>query len=190
MIIFDLDDTILSINSHFVFSNSLFEKRRLVATIYRLLVWGIIGKTIGYLAKNDSRRVISFFLYRLYSEEQLRSHSRTVFSTLDGITNKKVFELFEQLKHKDDVIVITATPNFIADQFSNLLGVPVFGSKFDGKKLTLDLLNNKYDYINKKFGKIRLIVSDSTKDLECLSDSKIFVHRGEIFKDQRAQELF
>lgn len=194
MYIFDLDETILSINSHYHFSELFFKKQgTLVYRIYRVLTQGLIGKAIGHLTKSDARRTISFVLFRLFPKQELKNAASALYqkSSTEHF-NQEILKFFFELrdKHKNRVQIVTATPDFIAQAFQPILDVEIHSSIYNRGKLEVDLLSAKPEYIMKTFGEIELIVSDSFEDLRVKCRSKIFVNSGTMYCSNFNKEDF
>jgi phosphoserine phosphatase len=184
-IVFDLDETLLKVNSQYFFAESFFnEKSPFFSMIYNIISVGFLGKIISYIKKEDARRVISTFLFGFYSNDELYDHAKKIFNQWVQMTNPHIYALYEMVKSNKgyEVIIATATLDFIARVFAEQTGKETISSTYSKGKIINDLRGRKIQKLSQLFqGEFSLVVSDDFADLTEPFSQKLFVRENKIY---------
>ena len=193
LIVFDLDETLLTSNSHYEFAFHFFKiQHGFWYFVYRLITSGFVGKIVGYIGKDDSRRLVSIQLFRFFKKSVLTSNATALAKLLFRDINQPVFELFCKFRAMPncEVCIITATPDFLKTAIEEKFGVAVYCSYYKEGRIIRDLRGQKADIVNqfpnhKKY----LIVSDDANDLLDIFERKILVNKDKILLETSWEEI-
>lgn len=186
LVVFDLDHTLLRINSHYYFAESFFRQRSAVASfLYAFTTTGLVGKILNRCVRGDIRRWVSLRLFGLYSQRELDDAAHCVFIRCDeGIFHERVLSLFK--KFLDDeryrLAIMSATPDFIARVFAEKFGVEAFASQYRNGRLRFDMTGRKVECAVGMPGVVNhLFVSDNREDINASFANYIIVSDGDMY---------
>ena len=191
--VFDLDDTLITINAQYIFTASFLMKYSILKyLVFRLFMVEILYKTFSFIFKIDIRRTLSFLFLRKYKRGKLKEHGKEIFSDL-SIVNNDVNSLLSNCRRKGYVLILaTATPDFIAEVFQEMFSFNDFISTVwsDGKVI-LDVKGRKPELLKNKFpdANLSIFISDNEEDINDLFDTFVYVRHGNLFKKTSIGEL-
>ena len=191
--VFDLDDTLININSQYIFTVSFLKKHSLCKYfIFRLFMIKVIYKISALIFKTDIRRILSFLFLKKYKKWELKEYAKEIFSD-HSIVNNDIHCLLNNLRSKGYVLILaTATPDFIAEVFQEIFSFNDFIStvRSDGKVI-LDVKGKKPEFLKNKFPdtNFSLFISDNEEDINDLFDTYVYVKQGNLFKKTSINEL-
>jgi hypothetical protein len=192
-IVFDLDETLLNKNSQYFFADSFFkEKSRAFYIIYKIFSRGIFGKFIFFIKKDDARRIVSTFLFGFFSNADLYNYAKDIFIHWEQMTNPKIYSFFKICKRKKgyEIIIATATLDFIASVFSELTGIRTVSSTYSKGKIINDLRGRKIETLTKIFpGELSMVISDDFSDLTDHFKKKLFVQKNKIYIETTLESI-
>lgn len=124
---FDLDHTLLKVNSSAAFGKYLFQKNQLplskallLSLVYRLHRWGFVSLSklhslsFRYLFKGIEKQFISTLL-----KEQLQSE-------FDRFRSGRMSKIFEEARSSGELYILSASPDFIVEAYAQKFGADGF----------------------------------------------------------------
>ncbi len=191
--VFDLDYTLLKINSHYMFTKIFLNEKSISRhTIFKLFSLPFLNKAVSFLFKIDLKRSASFWLLKKYDKQALKTYARKIFCDL-SIVNDDVYCLLNNVRKKGYILILaTATPDFIAEVFQKMfLFEDVICTVVNNGKIETDAMGNKVKFIQNKYKNhvYSLFVSDNEEDLNEIFDVYIYVKYGKLFKKTSSKEI-
>lgn len=124
---FDLDHTLIKVNSSAAFGKFLFQKNQLplskallLGLFYRLHRWGLVSLhklhslSFRYLFKGIEKHFFSGFL-----QEQLQSE-------FDRFRSSRMSKVFEEARLSGELYILSSSPDFIVEAYAQLFGADGF----------------------------------------------------------------
>lgn len=194
LVVFDLDNTLLTINSHYYFAEFFFKQRsKLLYYLYSLITTKIAWRILTRILRKDIRRVVSVLFFSFYKKAELEKAASDIFEKhSESLFNEKILRLFKHFQNRDEyrVVILTATPDFIAKAFEGLLDVEVLASRYSNGRLTFDMTGKKLEEICKNFReKQYLFVSDNEEDINSMFEHYILVKHNDMYIRRDTEDM-
>ena len=187
LVVFDLDHTVLSINSHYHFAESFLQQRApLLHKLYGLLTAGFLGKVLGRVVGCDARKWVSLRCFGWFPQETLDNSAQDVFAELHQTAfNQNIVQLLESFRERDGyhVVLMSATPDFIARPMAQRLGIDYFASTYHHGRLVADLTGRKLERAAAIPNVVpELFVSDNPEDINTVFPNYLLVKDGVMYR--------
>ncbi|WP_025209017.1 haloacid dehalogenase-like hydrolase [Hippea sp. KM1] len=187
LVVFDLDNTLFSINTHHYFSDHFFKsKSKFIYLIYKILSLKLFVHLYYMFTKRDIKRDFSVYMFSFFSSKILDDGLEKIFKNLDDYKIDKTFNLLNKMKSKGyKVIVLSATVDFIAKYIANKYDIEIYSSIIKNGKYYFDMTGQKVNYVDEHFSKYEkyLFVSDNKEDINKEFKNYIYVYKDMYFKN-------
>ena len=185
LVIFDVCGTLYNSNTSYDFLKFYLKdnkKYKVFAKIRDSFIFKVLNYVLFIILKKDLFRTLSAKFLRGSSEEEIKKQSIVFYNNfLKNRERKNVIDLLEEYKLTNDVILVSASYQFLIEIIAKNLGVNSFLSSSievtNGKltgKYNKDLLGQKELYIYEKYPNVDkiFVITDNKSDISLVNKSE------------------
>lgn len=178
VVIFDVDKTLVRGDLHALIVESWASRRK-----HRAALRFFLSSLFSLIPHAYIRRKFEYLMVEFVDRGFIRLEVARLLS--DGVlTNQALLRRIGRYRRIDcDVVLVTAAPEKVAQEFSRMLKAEVFSSRMRFGCLTNDLLGKKsrvYVAIERQNRLVRTIYSDSHLDFWCRARKNILVEESRL----------